>query len=213
MFVKTRFTPSRLLPRLLGVALIGAVCLGLNAAWATGASAAGCTPSYTVQAGDNLYRIGLKYGVAWPEIAAANNLANPRLIFPGQVLCIPPANATPAPTVAATPTSQPQATAQPTAAPAAIPAITVVSVTAGVSVTLQTANFPPHQTFDVRMGKNGTLGVNGALVTKQDSGLGGSFTATYPIPDSLKNERVIAIRLESASGYFSYGWFANQISQ
>src|SRR5688572_33344915 len=48
-----------------------------------------CASQYTVKAGDNLYRIGVAHSVPWPQIAAANNLANPNLIFVGQVLCIP----------------------------------------------------------------------------------------------------------------------------
>jgi len=216
MFAHIRFTHSSLFARFLSIVLIGALGLGLPALWTTSASAATCAQSYTVQAGDNLYRIGLKYVLAWPRLAEANNLANPRLIFPGQVLCIPAANATPAATVSPAitstplPTAQPTAAAQPTQAPGTVPSITILGVTPGVSVTIQTANFPAHKTFDVRMGLNGTSGVNGTLVTKQDSGTGGSFTATYNIPAALKNERVIAIRLESASGYFSFGWFANR---
>lgn len=44
---------------------------------------------YTVQAGDTLYRIGIRYGVTVSAIATANNIANPNLIRPGQVLIIP----------------------------------------------------------------------------------------------------------------------------
>jgi LysM repeat protein len=44
---------------------------------------------YTVQPGDNLYRIGLKFGVSWVEIAEANGLVNPNAIYAGQVLKIP----------------------------------------------------------------------------------------------------------------------------
>jgi LysM repeat protein len=45
--------------------------------------------SYVVKAGDNLYRIGLAYGVSWVDIAAANGIVNPNVIYPGQVLKIP----------------------------------------------------------------------------------------------------------------------------
>src|SRR5260221_13659994 len=45
--------------------------------------------SYTVQPGDNLYRISLKFGVTMDSIAAANGITNPNLIFVGQVLNIP----------------------------------------------------------------------------------------------------------------------------
>jgi LysM repeat protein len=45
--------------------------------------------TYVVQAGDNLFRIALRFGTTWPVLAAANSLANPNLIYAGQVLVIP----------------------------------------------------------------------------------------------------------------------------
>ncbi len=47
------------------------------------------TLRYTVQAGDTLYRIATNYGVSVSAIVAANNIADPNLIRPGQVLIIP----------------------------------------------------------------------------------------------------------------------------
>ncbi|MEO1288315.1 MAG: LysM peptidoglycan-binding domain-containing protein [Chloroflexota bacterium] len=44
---------------------------------------------YVVQAGDNLFRIALRFGVTTEELAQANNIANPALIFVGQSLVIP----------------------------------------------------------------------------------------------------------------------------
>jgi hypothetical protein len=46
-----------------------------------------CVTQYTVKAGDNLYRIGLAHNVPFTQIAAANNLANPNLIFVGNEAC------------------------------------------------------------------------------------------------------------------------------
>lgn len=46
---------------------------------------------YTVRAGDTLWAIAKRYlgdGSRYPEIAAANGIANPNLIYPGQVLRI-----------------------------------------------------------------------------------------------------------------------------
>jgi LysM repeat protein len=61
---------------------------------------------HVVQAGDNLYRIGLQYGVSWTVLAEYNNLANANDIEVGQQIRIPPgegaqgeATATPAPQV------------------------------------------------------------------------------------------------------------------
>jgi nucleoid-associated protein YgaU len=47
--------------------------------------------TYTVQSGDNLSKIGTKYGVSWQKIFEANRdkLDDPDRIFPGQELVIP----------------------------------------------------------------------------------------------------------------------------
>lgn len=45
--------------------------------------------THTVQPGETLFRISLHYGVAWTEIATANNINPPYVIYPGQVLTIP----------------------------------------------------------------------------------------------------------------------------
>lgn len=44
---------------------------------------------YTVQEGDNLYQIGLKYGLTSQEIASLNGLEVNEYIFPNQKLMIP----------------------------------------------------------------------------------------------------------------------------
>ena len=93
-----------------------------------------------------------------------------------------------------------------------IPTFTITSVTKDVSVTIQTYNFPANQTFTVRMGAYGTLGIGGTVVGTTDSGSGGSFAATYSIPAGLAGSAKIAIRLDSPQGYYSYNWFVNNSS-
>ncbi|NMA91879.1 MAG: SafA/ExsA family spore coat assembly protein [Firmicutes bacterium] len=45
---------------------------------------------YTVQPGDTMYFIAKRYGVSLDALIAANpQIANPNLIFPGDVLCVP----------------------------------------------------------------------------------------------------------------------------
>jgi len=48
----------------------------------------GVATTYVVQAGDNLFRIGLKFGIPWTTIQSHNNLSS-TLIYVGQVLNIP----------------------------------------------------------------------------------------------------------------------------
>jgi hypothetical protein len=95
---------------------------------------------------------------------------------------------------------------------ATVPTIGIISVKAGESVTIRTYNFPANQLFTVRMGKYGTLGVNGIVVTTTNSGAGGSFDETYVIPAELRSDQKIAIRMDSSSGYYAYNWFTNQTS-
>jgi len=58
-----------------------------------GAAAGGGSNTYTVVAGDNLSKIGEKYGVSWQAIFDANKdiIKDPDMIHPGQELKIPSA--------------------------------------------------------------------------------------------------------------------------
>ena len=90
-----------------------------------------------------------------------------------------------------------------------IPTFSILQVVEDTSVKIQTANFPAGQIFTVRMGKYGTLAVGGVVVATTNSGAGGAFQETYTIPDSLKGDYRIAIRMDSPDGYYSYNWFVN----
>lgn len=149
-----------------------------------------CQLHHTVQAGETLFRIGIRYGTSWTVIAQANNISNQNRIYVGQRLCIPFGG------IVTPPTNT-------------IPTITIVSVVHDQSVTIQGANFPANQQFDVLMGAFGTQAVNGTYITSRNSGAGGSFTVTYQIPANLRGTSRIAIRLQSPAGYNSYNWFYN----
>lgn len=94
---------------------------------------AGLAVIYTVQAGDNLFRIAQQYGVSLSELARLNHISDPTHITVGQKLTIPlgtqpdPATATPtetptpAATHTATPTRLPSSTPTPGGPPIATP--------------------------------------------------------------------------------------------
>jgi LysM repeat protein len=65
--------------------------LVLNITVGADAAAGGGGHTYTVEAGDNLTKIGEKYGLTWQQIYDANRdiISNPDLIHPGQELKIP----------------------------------------------------------------------------------------------------------------------------
>jgi nucleoid-associated protein YgaU len=56
-----------------------------------GAAAGGGSNTYTVEPGDNLTKIGAKYGITWNAIYEANRdiISDPDMIHPGQELKIP----------------------------------------------------------------------------------------------------------------------------
>jgi LysM repeat protein len=68
-----------------------------------------CGTWYIVKVGDTLYSIGLRHGVSYWAIAAANNLPNPNLIFAGQKLWIPCPKPVPPPPPPPWPTPVPPA--------------------------------------------------------------------------------------------------------
>lgn len=47
--------------------------------------------THTVQAGETLQKIGIKYGIEWQVLAAVNNIVNPNRVYVGQVLVVPSA--------------------------------------------------------------------------------------------------------------------------
>jgi LysM repeat protein len=167
-----------------------ALAFVLLAVVATPVGAATCAANYTVKSGDTLLKIGQAYGVTWRAIADANNLVNPNLIYVGTVLCIP---------------GKPAPVPLPTTP---VPTITITSVVRDTSVTIQTANFPANQSFEVLMGPIGTKGVNGTAAGTFNSGAGGSRSATFQIPAKFKGAELIAIRLEN-NVYYSFNWFYN----
>ena len=91
-----------------------------------------------------------------------------------------------------------------------IPTFDITNVVKDATVTIKAHNFPAHKDFVVRMGTYGALGIGGTVVGTTNSGSGGTFTITYTIPDGLKGQSRIAIRMDATSGgYYSYNWFWN----
>lgn len=94
---------------------------------------------------------------------------------------------------------------------ASVPTLTIKEVKVGESVTVHASNFPTNVAFTVRMDRLGNYALGGTIVGYVNSG-SGSFDATYPIPDSLQDEKYIAIRMDGVGGWYSYNWFTNKTS-
>lgn len=70
--------------------LIPAVTVNAQEGWGHGCiSRADWTGTYTVQRGENLFRIARRYGLSTLDLAAGNCIMNPNRIFAGQTLRVP----------------------------------------------------------------------------------------------------------------------------
>jgi hypothetical protein len=93
------------------------------------------------------------------------------------------------------------------------PYTSVLNVVPDTEVTLQVFNFPANKDFAVTMGPLGTRGIGGYAIGTQNSGAGGSFIVTYPIPSQLHGSDYISIRLESTTtGHYAYDYFKNAMT-
>jgi hypothetical protein len=94
--------------------------------------------------------------------------------------------------------------------PCVYPTFSIEAVVVDKEVTIRTKNFPANDTYNVLLGTFGTRAIGGILIGTQDSGSGGTFNASYEIPEEFKGVEYIAIRLESPqSGYYAFNWFKN----
>jgi hypothetical protein len=157
----------------------------------SGSSGSTCDTEYVVQWGDNLYRIGLRFGVSWPEIAANNGIGYPYWVYAGQTLCI---------------SGQASGASGGTGV-----SISVTDNVVNRSVSIETSRLPKHEIFDVYIGTCNNTGVGGTAVgkIKTDSNPG-TYTDTYTIPSAFHGVSCLAIRIDSrVSSRTAYTTFLN----
>jgi len=114
---------------------------------------AGWVKKHVVQRGDNLYRIALSYGLAYPQLQRANCMGSSTTIYAGQVLWVPNIpTLTPIPGVTVVPNSPtstytpvPTATTlPPTSTPPPTPTVTASPVPASATIApSDTPSSPP----------------------------------------------------------------------
>ncbi len=100
--------------RLIRSLLIVTMLFSIISLPAYAAPAQTCADYHVVQVGENLYRIGLQYGVTYDILMQANGILNPNMVYVGQTLCIPGTYPQPMPQ----PYPQPQPMPQPYPQPA-----------------------------------------------------------------------------------------------
>ena len=90
------------------------------------------------------------------------------------------------------------------------PTFSILSVERNETVTIQTNNLPPNDTFTVYMGPMGSKAIGGIKVGTFESDTDAKQKLTFDIPDALQGSTRIAIRFQSpTTGYFAFNWFWN----
>ncbi len=145
---------------------------------------------YTVQPGDNIFRIAIRYNTTIYAIAQANGLPNPNLIFTGQNLVIPYSGSftwtqippTPIPTATIAPAAE---TPPPSTGSAAVALQDIAFVPSTLTVfrgtTVTWLNNDPFS-HTVSSGVPGTLGT---LFRSSPLGQGQSFSFTFTNPGTF----------------------------
>ena len=94
---------------------------------------------------------------------------------------------------------------------ASVPTIIFTEIKSSQSVTVHGSNFPKNVDFTARMDVIGNYAIGGTVVGTFNSG-SGTFDVTFNIPDSLKNVKTIALRVDGTGGWYSYNAFLNNSS-
>ncbi len=128
---------------------------------------------YSVKPNDNLYRLGLEFGVTFEELQWANCLGNSRLIVTGSQIYVPPF-------LTRTPEASlvPDATPSPTQTPTQIPAPTMTQPTASATLTAP----PPTPTQTITTTGTATNTSTATQTTTPTATPSPTMTAATPSP-------------------------------
>lgn len=177
------------------------------------ADAQSCAAIHVVQPGENLFRIGLRYGVSWTVIQTVNGLTNPNHILVGRQLCIPGVGT-------GTITPPPPTPPYNYWPPAGIyPYITFNTRSAGVGDTLVIYGyrFPGGSTVDIFIAPRIPYGGTVYPSTASGSatvGADGTLTTNFTIPADVAGVPLrggsfsILVRART-SGYYGFNWVVN----
>ncbi|NDJ87075.1 MAG: LysM peptidoglycan-binding domain-containing protein [Chloroflexi bacterium] len=192
---------------MLGAIMISAFGLLAAPAQEAAAQTTSCTQTHTVQPGENLFRIGLRYGVSWTTLQQWNNLSNPNVVYVGQVLCVsgpvapgdPPDFGTGGPSVVYPgnpfgPTTEPR--------------IWFPQVTLAQSFQLRGYNFPPNRQVTIAMTTLGNRPYVPYYLANTDAS--GEFYVSITIPAELATAGTVAVEATTTGGYYARNWFYNR---
>ncbi len=169
-----------------------------------------CTQTHTVQTGENLFRIGLRYGVSWLTLAQWNGISNANLVYIGQVLCVAGPAVPSTPTTPTTPGTGGPLVVRPgnPFGPTTEPRAYFPTITLGQNFELRGYNFPANAQLTISLTTLGNQPYTPYYTATTDAT--GDFYVLVNIPSSLSNAATIAVDVRTASGYFARNWFYNR---
>jgi LysM repeat protein len=204
-------SPKRFILALVAIVfLVGATGFVVEPAYASD-----CATYHTVRHGQSLYWIARNYGVSWLDLAQVNGIVPPSyVVYPGQVLCIPSGEYySPYNTPSISSYSPTYYTTGYSNTPQRTWSFSVASVTENASVTVQTYNIPGNVMFKVKIGRNPGGSDEWKDLPDWDTGTGGSFQATFPIPAEFSGTPQLVLRLvqtkKNGMSFFQDQWFSN----
>jgi hypothetical protein len=165
-----------------------------------------CTQTHIVQPGENLFRIGLRYGVSWPTLQAWNYLPNANQIRVGQRLCIDGFATAASPVHPTPPPSQVVFPGNPFG-PTTEPRIFFPQATLGQSFQLFGYNFPANRTVTIALTTLGNRPYVPYYTATTDAN--GEFFVQVSIPSALQNANTVAVEVTTSGGFFALNWFYN----
>ena len=183
MPTNTSRRPTRI-AGLLSSLVILALMLSIVPRPAQAATNATCSQYYKVQSGETLTFIATKFSVTLTELANANNLKDPYVIFVGQELCIPTTSTTTTTTATTTSSSKTGFT---------------IESKDFKTIIITVSNFPKKAVYYVK-GKNANRGDYswykfGRVKTSKT----GSSTTTLRLPKGLRDKEFLQICLKNAT--------------
>ena len=165
------------------VIVLAALPQSSMAATVLGATDASCKTTYTVKSGDYLIKIANAYDVDWRDLADANDLKSPYVVYSGLKLCIPRGSSS-----GSTGTTSTTSTAA---------KITVTK--SKNTVTISSSKLPTNNTYFVKVDNANNKKLEWYRVGILKTGKQSSLKESFKLPDALRNTSSVNVCLKNMS--------------
>lgn len=164
-----------------------------------------CRVLHTVRSGENLFRIGLLYGLTWDQLLTANRIINPNYVPAGTIVCIPASPPAPNPQFG---TGGPYANVPTGNIITGSPFYRTVAASFNVQasqLTINSSGFPVNSRFDVYVAASPT-DFSGGIRFSGLTDANGNLFATF-IPTNLSADSIQYVTVVGSEGYWGRAAF------